>query len=67
MVPSDRPRELMAFEGTSLPNGMTRFAAAPGAHDDLTVAMMLAWQAANRPQVDQALGNDASATQASGS
>jgi hypothetical protein len=42
--------ELMAFEGTPLPNGMTRFAAAPGGHDDLVVAMMLAWQAAHRPR-----------------
>jgi hypothetical protein len=38
--------ELMAFEGTSIANGLTRFAAAPGAHDDLVIALMLAWEAA---------------------
>jgi hypothetical protein len=27
--------ELLAFEATSLPNGMTRFAAPKGGHDDL--------------------------------
>ena len=42
--------ELMAFEGTPLPNGMTRFAAALGGHDDLVIAMMLAWTAAHRPK-----------------
>ncbi len=41
--------ELMAFEAIPLPNGLTRFAAASGGHDDLVIAMMLAWQAANRP------------------
>ena len=39
--------ELMSFEGTSIANGLTRFAApAPGSHDDLVIAMMLAWEAA---------------------
>jgi len=42
--------ELMAFEGTPLPNGMTRFAAAPGGHDDLVIATMLAWEAGHQPQ-----------------
>jgi hypothetical protein len=40
--------ELMAFEATSLPNGMTRFAAPKGGHDDLVIALMLAWNAANQ-------------------
>ena len=35
--------ELMAFEATSLPNGMTRFAAPSGNHDDLVISLMLAW------------------------
>jgi len=41
--------ELMGFEATPLPNGMTRFAAAKGAHDDLCIALMLAHLAAHRP------------------
>ena len=40
--------ELMNYEASPLPNGMTRFAAAAGGHDDLVIAMMLAWAAAHR-------------------
>jgi len=45
--------ELMAFEGTSLPNGMTRFAAPSGGHDDLVIALMLAYLASHRPRVGE--------------
>ena len=45
--------ELMAFEGTSLPNGMTRFAAPSGGHDDLVVACFLAYLASHRPRVGE--------------
>ena len=45
--------ELMAFEGTSLPNGMTRFAAPGGGHDDLVVACFLAYLASHRPRVGE--------------
>ena len=45
--------ELMSFEATSLPNGMTRFAAASGGHDDLVIALMLAYLASHRPRVGE--------------
>jgi hypothetical protein len=34
--------ELMAYEAIPLQNGMTRFSAPPGGHDDLVMALMLA-------------------------
>jgi hypothetical protein len=45
--------ELMSFEATSLPNGMTRFAAPSGGHDDLVVACFLAYLASHRPRVGE--------------
>lgn len=49
--------ELMAYEATSLPNGLTRFAAAPGGHDDLVVALMLANLAGSQLPVFADLGS----------
>jgi hypothetical protein len=39
----------MAFEATPLPNGLTRYAAPRGSHDDLVIATLLAWTAARKP------------------
>jgi hypothetical protein len=41
--------ELMAYEAIPLQNGMTRFSAPPGAHDDLTQGLMLAHWAGTMP------------------
>jgi hypothetical protein len=40
--------ELMSFEATPLANGLTRLSAAAGSHDDLVIAMLLAWEAGHR-------------------
>jgi hypothetical protein len=37
--------ELMSFEATRLPSGLTRYAAPEGKHDDMVMALLLAWQA----------------------
>jgi hypothetical protein len=42
--------ELSAFEGKPLPNGMTRFSAASGSHDDLVISLLLAWESGHRPK-----------------
>jgi len=36
--------ELLAYEGTLLPGGGTRYSAPPGGHDDCVMSLMLAWQ-----------------------
>lgn len=43
--------ELMAFEGQPIGNGLTRFAAPAGTHDDLVIAMMLAHEASHKTPV----------------
>lgn len=35
--------ELVAFQGTVLPSGMIRYSAPEGAHDDLVMALLIAW------------------------
>ena len=42
--------ELMAYEAVPLANGMTRFSAPSGGHDDLVTALMIANLAASRPR-----------------
>jgi hypothetical protein len=37
--------ELMSFEATRLPSSLTRYAAPEGKHDDMVMALLLAWQA----------------------
>ena len=40
--------ELEQFEAKPLPSGFTRYAAPCGAHDDLTMALCIAWAGAAR-------------------
>jgi len=42
--------ELISFEGTRLPSGLTRYAAPEGQHDDTVIALLLAYQAAKIPE-----------------
>ena len=37
--------ELQAFEATTLPSGLQRYAAPEGMHDDMVISLCLAWQA----------------------
>jgi hypothetical protein len=41
--------EMMNFEGTRLPSGLTRYAAPEGEHDDTVIATLLAYQAVKIP------------------
>lgn len=43
--------ELQAYEATRLSSGMLRYGAPPGMHDDCVMALALAWQALDVPQV----------------
>jgi hypothetical protein len=43
--------ELMSFEAVPLQNGMTRFSAPPGGHDDAVIALMLAYYASSQTRV----------------
>jgi hypothetical protein len=38
--------ELLAYEATRLPSGMTRYSAPEGGHDDTVMALCLAWMGA---------------------
>lgn len=46
--------QLQSFEATPLPSGMVRYGAPEGEHDDLVIALALAWQAVAEPGLSTA-------------
>ena len=50
---NEQVNELLAFESEKLPSGLVRYGAPEGAHDDMVMALALAWWGCSFPSSDK--------------